>query len=177
MNSAAAREQQATDCLEAAERHRASLLAVACRYAGSEEGGMDLYQQTVLNCHDAVQRNGFAGGRYEFYLLTSIKNLHYKESKKKQQTVALSVELEPADVCEPPCDAHAQLAEQVAAEVRERFDGNERVILRLHADGYSFQTIAEMLGVSDRWRVRRQLDRLKGILRSTFQQAWDALGN
>ena len=138
---------------------------------------MDLYQQTVLNCHDAIQRNGFAGGRFEFYLLASIKNLHIKEAKKKQKTVALSAELEPADVSEPPCDAHAQLAEQVAAEVREHFDGHERVILRLHAEGYSYQNIAEMLGVSDRWRVRRQLDRLKTILRGTFQQAWDALSH
>ncbi len=189
------REQQAYDCLEAAERHRVSLLAVATRLAGSTEGGMDLFQQTCLNCHDAIQRNGFAGGRYEFYLLTSIKNLHYKEAKERQrmvrwdfsadsdayyesgnaktQAVVTAARLTPP---EPELDERAELAEQVMSEVKEVFSANDRVVLRLHADGLNARQIAEALGGGDRTWMHRRIKKLKDYLRQQFLQSWQALG-
>ena len=72
------REAQATACLKAGETYRALLLSVARKLAGSDEGGMDLFQQTLLNCHDAIQRNGFNGDRYEFYLLRTLRHAHHR---------------------------------------------------------------------------------------------------
>lgn len=190
------REQQACDCLEAAERHRVNLLAVACRLAGSAEGGMDLFQQTVLNCHDAIQRNGFAGGRYEFYLLASIKNLSYKETKARRRTVLWDFSADSEGYYEsgnaktqaavrgsqvappePELDEQAQLAEQVMREAKEVFSANDRVVLRLHADGLNARQIAEALGGGDRTWMHRRITSLKDYLRQQFLQSWQALGD
>ena len=51
---------------------------------------MDLFQQTVLNCHDAIQRHGFHGDRYEFYLLKSLRYLAYREAKVAKRWAPLS---------------------------------------------------------------------------------------
>ena len=71
-------EAQTTACLEAGAACRGLLLAVARRLAGSDEGGTELLQQTLLNCHDAIQRNGFNGDRYEFYLLRTLRHAHHR---------------------------------------------------------------------------------------------------
>lgn len=170
----AANELQATACLEAAEKHRDNLLAVAVRLAASQEGGMDLFQQTCLNCHDAIQRNGFAGGRYEFYLLASIKNLHYK-NRKQPRPVPLVPELDRAELPDLLRDEQAELAEQMMQEVRHKFSPPERLTLRLHIDGYSCRQISDMTKVHYA-AVWRQLSRMKNHLRETFRQAWEALG-
>lgn len=193
-------EAQATACLLAGTHHRARLLAVATQLTGCPEQGMDLFQQNLLNCHDAIQRRGFAGERYEFYLLASLKRLHYRQQKVTQRTrptdfqacqnyedgylgeevatlAALFTPGEhlPLPLGESPQSERQQLAEQVAAEVRARLSFTDRLLLRLHADGYSGQEIVGLTGAADRFRVRRALDRLKAQLRATFGQAWHAL--
>ncbi len=80
MNSVAIREQQALDCMASADRFRDQL-------AGGKEVGMELYQQSLLNCHDAIQRRGFKGDQYEFYLRTAVKNLHRKEKTRQRRLV------------------------------------------------------------------------------------------
>lgn len=192
----ATREEQASACLEAAEKHRLNLLAVARRLTGSHDEGMDLFQQTCLNCHDAIQRNGFAGGRYEFYLLISLKNLHYKEKKQRLRFVSIDAEVGhgAADqhgeeerssltfvpgqylaAAEPELSGAAELAEQLMQEVRQQFSPADRLALRLHLDGYSTRQIAELTGQGHHLGVHRQLTRLKSYLRHTFRQAWLAL--
>ncbi|MGI4834615.1 MAG: RNA polymerase sigma factor [Janthinobacterium lividum] len=173
----AEKESQADACLEVAERYQPQLLALAVKLAGSREGGMDLFQQSLLNCHDAIQRHGFEGERYEFYLRASIKNLHYKETRTQRRISYLEPEAEALPVAaEPDQGAHAQLAEQVAAEARRRFSEHDRLLLRLHADGYSCQEIAALTGSSqDRRRIWERLDWMKQSLRETFAQAWQGL--
>ena len=61
MIPATTREAQALACLEAAEQYRSPLMAIAYKLMSPSEEAMELYQQTLLNCHDAIQRNGFAG--------------------------------------------------------------------------------------------------------------------
>jgi RNA polymerase sigma factor (sigma-70 family) len=177
--AAAIREAQATACLEAAEKHRLNLLAVACRYAGSEEAGMDLFQQVVLDCHDAIQRNGFAGNRYEFYLLAAIKNASRKEAKRQQRFTEYQPDkAETIAPAAPSSDALAVLGEQVMAEVRSNYSPADRLALRLHIDGYSCQEIAELTGKpgeqARKW-IWRRLDNMKASLRATFQPHWDNL--
>lgn len=190
-------DDQASACLLAATQHRARLLAVATKLTGSAEAGMDLFQQACLDCHDAIQRRGFQGDRYEFYLLTSLKNLHYKLAKEARRTRATDFQESqdyqsdytgalydpdqhagpgvPTALPDSPHSERESLAEQVAAEAQARFSFPERVVLRLHADGYSCQEITELTGYADRYRVRHLLDRLKESLRRTFGQAWQAL--
>jgi RNA polymerase sigma factor (sigma-70 family) len=200
MNSAAAREAQATACLEAAERFQPQLLALATALSGSKEEGMELFQQASLNCHDAIQSGGFQGDGYTFYLRRAIKNLHYRTQKEQQRRVPISF-TEPAleeeheqdwagtgwgqplvklmqPMCqpEPAHDERAALAEQVMSEVRERFTPADRVALRLSLGGMSCQQIAEHIGTKDQSWVWRRLDRMKATLRELFQPAFDALG-
>jgi RNA polymerase sigma factor (sigma-70 family) len=177
MIPAATREAQADACLQAAEKHHTLLLQVARHLAGNAEDGMELFQQNLLNCHDAIRRNpnGFTGDRYEFYLLASLKNLHFRKHQRERRHEPLTNEVEPVTM-EPAGVELATLAEQMMQEVRERFSPPDRVALRLHIDGHSCQEIAEMIGKKDQSWVWRRIQRMKDTLRETFQQHWDALG-
>jgi RNA polymerase sigma factor (sigma-70 family) len=195
------REAQATACLEAADRYRVPLLVLAQKLTGCPEEGMNLYQQTLLNCHDAIQRNGFAGERYEFYLYTSLRNQFRKQGRLASREVLLDFQLlesgstsrndegtapwaakvnrqipEPITglgaAATPTTDPQAELAEQVMAEVREQFDMRDRVALRLHVDGMSYRDIAALVGYRDQSWVWRRVERMKATLRKTFAQAW-----
>jgi RNA polymerase sigma factor (sigma-70 family) len=176
MIPAAIREEQADACLQAAKKHHELLLRVAKHLAGNAEDGMELFQQNLLNCHDAIRRNpnGFTGDRYEFYLLGALKKLHIRTHQRERRHEQLDHELEPVAL-EPVGMELATLAEQVMQEVRERFSAPDRVALRLHIDGHSCQEIAEMIGKKDQSWVWRRIQRMKDVLRETFQQNWDAL--
>jgi DNA-directed RNA polymerase specialized sigma24 family protein len=194
------REAQATACLKAGETHRVLLLAVARKLAGSDEGGMDLFQQTLLNCHEAIQRHGFVGDRYEFYLLKSLRYLAYKEQREAKRWAPLpqqpmadpsdddftdgelsraegwaqrSISPEASNAGGP--DALAQLADQMQEEIRARFSPADRIALRLHVQGESYRDIAALVGGGDHTWISRRVNRMKETLRETFAQAWAAL--
>ena len=203
MIPAATREAQATACLEAADHHRTALLGLARKLTGCPEEGMNLYQQALLNCHDAIQRNGFAGEHYYFYLSQALRNLHGRQQQHHQREQRVDFQQTEAGGSErddegsapwaavrsavqdswehlhaagPAPDAHAQLAEQVMEEVRQQFSFADRIALRLSLLGLSCQQIAEHIGTKDQSWVNRRLARMRAQLRHTFQQAWDALG-
>jgi RNA polymerase sigma factor (sigma-70 family) len=203
MIPAATREAQATACLEAADQHRTALLGLARKLTGCPEEGMNLYQQTLLNCHDAIQRNGFAGEHYYFYLAQTLRNLYTRQQKQygRERRVdfqqaeaggderddegsapwaavrgAVQDSWEHLHAAGAAPDAHAQLAEQVMEEVRQQFSFADRIALRLSLGGMSCQQIAEHIGTKDQSWVNRRLGRMRAQLRHTFQQAWDALG-
>jgi DNA-directed RNA polymerase specialized sigma24 family protein len=203
MNPAATREEQAMACLEAAEQYRAPLLALATKLTGNAEEGMDLFQQTVLNCHDAIQRNGFAGERYQFYLLSSLRNQFNRSKRRGGREVQVDfqaiestssarndegpapwaakvrrqgVDLNRAPVPTPPADAHAHLAEQILAEAKQQFSYADRVLLRLHLDEVPTREIVQLTGYGEHTGIWRRLEKMKEHLRETFQQAWEALG-
>jgi DNA-directed RNA polymerase specialized sigma24 family protein len=199
MNPADVREAQATACLEAAEKYREPLLALGRGLAGSDEGGRELFQQAVLNCHDAIQSRGFAGEAYQFYLRRAIKNLYYRTEKEARRYVPIPFNdpelaeeheyhwqvadrlrpieklLQPA-APEPAHDSHDVLAAQVMAEMQARFSPADRVAFRLQLDGFSCQQIAEHIGTKDQSWVWRRLKRMKAELRAAFGQAWANLG-
>jgi DNA-directed RNA polymerase specialized sigma24 family protein len=198
------REAQAVALLESAETYRNYLLPLACKLTGSDEAGMDLYQQTLLNCHDTIQRNGFAGDKYHFYLYTSLKNAFKKDSRRRARLVHVdfqSVEsgsssrddegnapwaakawrqldstgLNLSKLTAPGADPTVDLAEQVMESVREQFSFVDRIALRLHIDGMSFRDIALHLGRGEQTTFWRRVERMKAQLRQTFQQAYDSL--
>lgn len=193
-------EAQATACLEAAEKYREPLLALCRGLAGSDEDGRELYQQAVLNCHDAIQSRGFAGEAYQFYLRRAIKNLHYRTEKEARRYVAISFD-EPALAEEqeeewvgadqrgyyerlmqpaagaPEQDSHDVLAAQVLAEIQANYSPADRVAFRMQLDGMSCQQIAEHIGTKDQSWVWRRLERMKKQLRATFGQTWANLAD
>ncbi len=169
------REAQALACLEAAALHKDQLLAVAVKLAGSQEGGMDLFQETCLNCHDAIQHRGFAGSEFRFYLLTAIRNLHRRHHQEAQRFVGLDgIEEVPASPA--PTNAHAHLAGQMHEELRQHFSFSDRIAFRLHLDGKTCQQISEHVGGGDQSWIWRRLEKMKKHLRSAFSQAWSNLG-
>lgn len=202
MLPATTREAQALACLEAAEQHRTALLALAKKLTGCTEEGMELYQQTMLNCHDAIQRNGFAGDRYHFYLAQSMRNLYPRQQQQHRREIRMDFQLTDSGgsgrddegdapwsvahskvkqswekISPPgaPASAEAQLAEQMMAEVRQEFSFADRVALRLSLDGLSCQQIADHIGTKDQSWINRRLKRIKTHLRQAFQQAWEGL--
>jgi RNA polymerase sigma factor (sigma-70 family) len=197
MNSAAEiREEQAMACLEAAATYREPLLALATCLAGSQQEGMELYQQACLQCHDAIQAGGFQGDGYTFYLRRAIKNLHYAATRAQAKRVTLP----PAEYVLPeelpegwepdaqerfhrqqflaaqPEPEYSALAETVMAEARARFPFADRIALHLSLSGMSCQQIAEHIGMKDQSWVWRRLNKMKAELRRVFQPAFDALG-
>jgi RNA polymerase sigma factor (sigma-70 family) len=199
MSPAAQREAQACACLESAEKYRGPLLALARGLAGTDEGGRELFQQAVLNCHDAIQSRGFEGEHFQFYLRRAIKNLHYRTEKEARRYVPISftepaleeeheydwqgtgweqplVKLLQPVAREPEHDSHDVLAGQVWAEIQARFSPADRVAFRLQLDGMSCQQIAEHIGTKDQSWVWRRLERMKAQLRETFGQAFASLG-
>lgn len=179
MYSADSREQQASACLKAAEVHYSKLLSVAVKlHGGDEDAGKDFFHQVIMNCHDAIQRNGFAGERYEFYLLASLRN-HYKREKSRavpmgQLTPDMAERLSTEAGLSP--EAREHLLAQLAQEVRQNLSFSDRVLLRLHADGISFRDISVITGAGEHSWLRRRIERLKNALRSTFGEAWQGLG-
>lgn len=168
------REAQASACLEAAALHKAQLLAVAVKLAGSKEGGMDLFQETCLNCHDAIQHRGFAGSEFRFYLLTAIRRQHHRTQQEARRFVGLDG-LEEAPISPATTDAQAHLAGQIQEELRKGFSFPDRIAFRLHVEGYSFTAIASMVGGGDESWIGRRVRRMKQHLRITFSQAWGNL--
>jgi DNA-directed RNA polymerase specialized sigma24 family protein len=127
-------EAQAAACLRAADTHRTALLRLARGLAGSAEDGMDLYQQTLLNCHDAIQRKGFAGTNYVAYLYQAIRQTQYRRNAAARRLTGLPDHYDAALAAEPDGEARQQFAEQVAAGARELFPVRDRVVLRLHLE-------------------------------------------
>jgi DNA-directed RNA polymerase specialized sigma24 family protein len=178
MYSAELREQQATACLKAAEVHYEKLLAVSVKlHGGEEEAAKDFFHQVIMNCHDAIQRNGFDGQRYEFYLLASLRNHYKREKSRTVPTCEITPELAEGLSTEGGLSPQARqhLVDQLATEVRQNLSFTDRVLLRLHADGISYRDISAMTGAGEHSWLRRRIERLKNALRATFGETWDGL--
>ena len=129
----------------------------------------------MLNCHDAIQRWGYAGDRYEFYLLKSLKHL----ARPQKQRQVLSVPLEeyhtaivPDEACGTAPDALDHLHAQVQEEIRNSFSPADRIAFRLHVDGESYRDIAALVGGGHHSWISRRVAKMKATLRETFGQAW-----
>jgi DNA-directed RNA polymerase specialized sigma24 family protein len=167
------REAQATACLEAAARYQPELLAYARKLAGSEEGGMELFQQTCLNCHDAIQLRGYVGTEYRFYLVKAITRLHQRTDQLERLRQGLDG-FEEAPAGGPACDSRGELVDQMLTDVSTRFPA-ERIPLRMHLEGMSYQQIADHVGGVEQSWLSRRLKKVTTYLRETYGQAWASL--
>lgn len=203
MDSVELRDAQALACLASAAKHHDKLLALAVKLAGGQDEGKDLFHEVMLNCHDAIQRKGYDGDRYEFYLLATLRN-QLRRNKRHTRTVPVDFQemfLPMADVSTDEdeswsnhkanwkrnleahltehagfdIDARAHLLAQLAAEVKETLSFDDRILLRLHADGYTYREIAAMTGAGHYTRIQRRVAKMKDALQATFGQAWAAL--
>lgn len=174
MYSVEVREAQATACLESAAKYQRELLSAAEKLTGNKEAAMELFQQTCLNCHDAIQHRGFAGTEYRFYLLTALRNLYRRGQQLERLRQGLDG-LEEAPDRAPASDLRGELVDQMAAEVREKFSARQRMAMRLHLDEHSFKEISELMGGGDQSWIRRQVLKIKVHLRETFGPVWDQL--
>ena len=137
---------QALDCLQAADGQRRPLLRYATKLAGSAEQGMELYQQTLLNCHDAIQRGGYTGEDYGPYLFQALRYAHYRQDNAARRVSSLPDNYDAVQEAGPSADELHAFAEQIATDVRARFNWADRIAFRLHLDGYTFQQIADLTG-------------------------------
>jgi DNA-directed RNA polymerase specialized sigma24 family protein len=144
------KDLQALECLRVGAANRGLLLALATRLAGNAEDGMDLYQQSLLDCHDAVQKLGFTGSNYKFYIMQAIKWLAVERSKERQRRAGLFV----------------------AVETAEQLDGATAPAPVEDA----LSVLAELMGPGNEFSwVRRKVLDVKNYLRGTFGQAYNSL--
>jgi DNA-directed RNA polymerase specialized sigma24 family protein len=154
---------------------RSQLLAYARKVAGEVEGE-DLLQQAMLDAHDAVQARGISGNLesdYRFFMLTIIKRRWVDEQRRAGRLAPLpdSVEEWAGEV---EADPRAHLAEQVAKFVAEEAAPEDRLALRLSAEGYSTREIEKLTGRPNR-TVARGIERLKLFVKANFSQSWEGI--
>jgi RNA polymerase sigma factor (sigma-70 family) len=167
------REAQASEFLRLATLPlvRTQLLAYATKLTECPEAGMDLYQQALLDTHEAVQLRGILIRDVRFYLFGVMRNSHIDEQRRRAGLAPL-----PEHAHELPdeplqTDPTAHLASQVEAYVQESFEPADRVLLRLNADNYSTRQIQQMTGQPAR-TVLWRLTRMKEQIRAVFAQSW-----
>lgn len=177
-HTAEEKEWQAAECLRVGAAERGLLLATAVKLAGHAEDGMDLYQQSLLDCHDAIQRKGFVGPNYKFYLLQSIRWLHVERQRAAGKLTEFNdaAHCGPAPAPAPQTDPLASLAADVEQALETDYAPDRALAFRLHAQGKTYREIAQVLGPGrDFSWVRRKVVEMKDALRETFGQAWAGL--
>lgn len=169
-------DSKATECLRVGAAERGLLLAVATRLAGNAEDGMNLYQQSLLDCHDAIQKLGFSGGNYKFYILQAIKWLNVEQQRAAGRFCLLeaSEELDGATGPAPLEDGLATLAADVEREIERRYSPADVAAFRLHVAGSTYREIEQLTGREFSW-VRRRIVKMKEFLRATFAQTYNNL--
>ena len=170
------KELQASECLRVGAAERGLLLALATRLAGNAQDGENLYQQTLLDCHDAIQRKGFNGSNYKFYILQSIKWLNVEHQRAAGRLAPLNERSEAsrATAPAPTDDALATLAAEVEQEIESRYSPADAAAFRLHVAGSTYREIEQLTGTEFSW-VRRRIVKMKESLRATFAQTYQNL--
>jgi len=174
-------EAQAARCLEVAAAHKSHLLDVATKVMGAPERGWDLYADTLLNCHDAIQSGGFEGdGRevnYLNYLRFAIHHNGKAERGRSSRYQPLPHRLgQAADDDAGTCaESRAHLATQISIAVREKFPARDGQALELHLKGYTLHQISEMTEGGHYSRIHRRLTRMKQQLSESFGPIWNTL--
>lgn len=167
------REAQAAECLRVGAAERGLLLSLAVKLAGNAEDGHDLYTQSLMDCHDAIQRLGFLGSNYKFYIVQAIKWLNVEQRRKAGKLTAL----EAAEAYDrtlqgaPAEDGLAALAADVETELASNYSAADVNAFRLHVAGSTYREIGQLMGKDFSW-IRRTVVKMKDSLRQTFGQAW-----
>jgi DNA-directed RNA polymerase specialized sigma24 family protein len=173
----ARRDALATASLAAATEHRAQLLALATRLMEDAAEGMDLYQQVMLDCHDALQHAGAEVRSHKAYLLTALRRAAKKRRRLARRSVPLPAHLEELPAAAPArADGIDCLAEAIHAELSATYPEATVNAFRLHVAGYSYREIEQLMGPghSFSW-LSRKLSAVKDHLRTTFAEAWHNL--
>lgn len=167
------KEQQATECLRAGAAERGLLLALATKLAGNAEDGEDLYQQSLLDCHDAIQRKGFVGTNYKFYILQSIKWGNVERQRAAQRLTSFDGAAlgDQQLTSAPQVDALAALAAEVEQELTAEFAPADVAAFRLHVAGHTYREMEQLTGRNYTW-LSRKVNKMKEALRTTFAQTW-----
>lgn len=169
LSTPAEREAQASELLRlaCADNVRPRLLEYAARLTGSAEDGMDLYNQALLDTHEAVQLRGAIIRDVQFYLFGVMRNNYTDELRRRSGLAPLEHQPEQVLEAEITVDDTAVLAEQVGAYMQEHFEPADRVLLRLDAEGLSTRKIGNATGRA--WRtVARRLASMKEELRTAL---------
>ncbi|TGE08244.1 hypothetical protein [Hymenobacter fodinae] len=176
-------ELQASACLKAAAEHRKTLEPSAIMLAGSEDEGKELYQEAVLRAHDTIQKYGFHGEGYQFYIWRIIKrlNVEQKERAVKQRSssstraaLALAVEQQSSDLMEQRIDQKQHLADQIRFELESRFSQADVNTFKLHVNGQSCREIERLTGTNYR-SVNRTINSIKSYLSGLFRPAFEGI--
>ncbi len=198
------RELQATECLRVGAAERGLLLALATKLAGSAEAGHDLYTESLLDCHDAIQRKGFTGSNYKFYILQAIKwgnverqrrEVRFTElpnmERQRREDIAV-VDFDVPTIDRRTCEGYGYASglttsapaedgiDTLAAEVERELTGTYSPALvnafKLHVAGSTYREIQTVMGPGHEFSwVRRKIVKMKEALRETFGQAWSNL--
>lgn len=176
-DASASRDEQALRLLAATELPavKGPLLGYARTLCGGDrQAAEDLYYQARLDAHDYVQAKGHTGDDFRFLLLRIIARRHVDEHRRQEKHPALpAATLELADAS-PDVDERAHLAQLVAAYVQEEFEPADRVLLRLHVEGYSLRETQQLTGRNYK-AVQRVLGSMFARVREVFGPMWEAL--
>jgi RNA polymerase sigma-70 factor, ECF subfamily len=153
-------------------RHNRRVLTYCVRVLGNEDEGRDVFQETFIRFFHAVQDRTKSASSVEnvpAYILRIARNLCLNHKRDRKRTVTL-------EDFEQQNTAHASVAHNYEREQLLHlitlalesvdFDHREAFVLRQY-EGYSYQEIAELTGVSVSTvtnRIWRAKERVKHIL-------------
>ncbi len=152
------------------EEHKKILHKVASSYARTAQDRQDLAQEMAVQLWRSFER--FDGrGKFSTWMYRVALNVAISHVRSEMTRTRHVVPGEPgllelvADPAGPPDDDLRLLYEAM-----ERLDELDRALLILHLDGHRYDTIAEILGISET-NVGTKLARLKQKLRRDLMRA------
>jgi RNA polymerase sigma-70 factor (ECF subfamily) len=172
-----ARQVSQVRFVELLEEHKKILFKIANGYSRPGADQEDLVQEMVLQLWRSFDRYDpalrFSTWMYRICLNVAIS--YCRKETKRRRTLLLDLEAI-LQVAAEPSQATA-LAEDLAAlqQLLEQLNELDRALILLHLDGNSYETISQILGISET-NVGTKLNRIKQKLRSLGGQEKERQG-
>lgn len=151
------------------EEHDKILFKVANSYCRNREDRQDLIQEIVVQLWRSFDRydERYRFSTWMYRIAMNVAISFYRSQSRRTDTV-------PVDVSMLEIVAAAPAAEEMPDEIRQlhefigRLDEINRALMILYLDGNSYDTIAEILGISTT-NVATKISRIKDRLRRDFE--------
>ena len=151
------------------EEHGKILFKVANSYCRNKEDRQDLIQEIVVQLWRSFDRydERYRFSTWTYRIAMNVAISFYRSQSRRTDTV-------PVDASMLEIVAAAPEAEEVPEEIRQlhefigRLDEINRALMILYLDGNSYDTIAEILGISTT-NVATKISRIKDRLRRDFE--------
>lgn len=153
------------------EEHKKILYKVASSYCRNDADRQDLIQEIAVQLWRSFdrydERHRFSTWMYRIALNVAI-SFYRSESRRKRDTVAAEESI--LEIADPRGSLEADENLQILQRLIGQLDELDRALIILYLDGNRYDTIAEILGISET-NVGTKINRIKQKLRELARTA------